>query len=132
MLKITRKVEYALIAVRHLQNSGTDRLVPAKEIARQYCIPHELLSKTLQKLSKKKIIQSVKGPTGGYRFRSKSNNVNMKNFIEILEGPVGLMDCYFDSDCIQLNSCNIRNPINQINDSIRLLLEKMTLADFAN
>ena len=70
MLKITRKVEYALIAVRHLQNSSTDRLVPAKEIARQYCIPHELLSKTLQKLSKKKIIQSVKGPTGGYRFRS--------------------------------------------------------------
>ena len=88
--------------------------------------------KLFKNYQKKKIIQSVKGPTGGYRFRSKSNNVNMKNFIEILEGPVGLMDCYFDSDCIQLNSCNIRNPINQINDSIRLLLEQMTLADFAN
>ncbi|SVA32316.1 uncharacterized protein METZ01_LOCUS85170 [marine metagenome] len=56
----------------------------------------------------------------------------MTRFIEILEGPVGLMDCYFDTDCIQLNTCNIRTPINRINDSIRSMLDQMTLADITN
>ena len=54
---------------------------------------------------------------------------NMTKFFEILEGPVGIMDCYFDSNCEQLNGCNIREPINRINDNIRTMFNKMTLAD---
>jgi DNA-binding IscR family transcriptional regulator len=39
------------------------------------------------------------------------------------------MDCYFDSRCDQLNNCTIRTPINRINDSIRAMFDKMTLAE---
>jgi DNA-binding IscR family transcriptional regulator len=53
----------------------------------------------------------------------------MTKFFEIMEGPMGIMDCYFDSGCEQLNACNIRTPINRINDSIRSMFDKMTLAD---
>ena len=132
MLKITRKVEYALIAVGHLQQKDAGQLATTKEIAEQFGIPQELLAKTLQKLAREQIIQAVKGPAGGYRIRKDSNSINMTRFIEILEGPVGLMDCYFDTNCIQLNTCNIRTPINRINDSIRSMLDQMTLADITN
>ena len=50
MLKITRKVEYALIAMRYLQNEGKNRIVPVKEISAKYSIPRELLAKILQQL----------------------------------------------------------------------------------
>ena len=129
MLKITRKVEYALIALGHLQQKETGQLASTKEIAEQYGIPQELLAKTLQKLAREKIIQAVKGPTGGYKISADTNTINMTKFFEILEGPVGLMDCYFDTDCIQLNTCNIRTPINRINNSIISMLNQMTLAD---
>ena len=129
MLKNTRKVEYALLALGHLQQKETGQLASTKEIAEQYGIPQELLAKTLQKLAREKIIQAVKGPTGGYKISADTNTINMTRFFEILEGPVGLMDCYFDTDCIQLNTCNIRTPINRINDSIRSMLNQMTLAD---
>lgn len=132
MLKITRKVEYALIAIGHLQRIKINELASAKEIAEKFGIPKELLAKILQKLARENIIDAVKGPAGGYRIRKDANTINMTRFIEILEGPVGLMDCYFDTDCIQLDTCNIRSPINRINDSIRSLLNKMTLADIAN
>jgi len=132
MLKITRKVEYALIAIGHLQRIKINELASAKEIAEKFGIPKELLAKILQKLARENIIDAVKGPAGGYRIRKDANTTNMTRFIEILEGPVGLMDCYFDTDCIQLDTCNIRSPINRINDSIRSMLNKMTLADIAN
>ena len=130
MLKITRKVEYGLIAVRHLkENSGN--LITANEISSSYGIPKEILAKTMQKLAKKNIIKSVKGPYGGYKAMDKSSSTTLNDFFEILEGPTAIMDCYFDSGCDHLTSCNIRTPINKINDSIRNLFEKLTLADIA-
>ena len=130
MLKITRKVEYALIAVRHLKENS-ENLITANEISSSYGIPKEILAKTMQKLAKKNIIKSVKGPYGGYKAMDKSSSTTLNDFFEILEGPTGIMDCYFDSGCDHLTSCNIRTPINKINNSIRNLFDKLTLADIA-
>ena len=130
MLKITRKVEYGLIAVRHLKENS-ENLITANEISSSYGIPKEILPKTMQKLAKKNIIKSVKGPYGGYKAMDKSSSTTLNDFFEILEGPTAIMDCYFDSGCDHLTSCNIRTPINKINDSIRNLFEKLTLADIA-
>ena len=130
MLKITRKVEYGLIAVRHLKENS-ENLITANEISSSYGIPKEILAKTMQKLAKENIIKSVKGPYGGYKAMDKSSSTTLNDFFEILEGPTAIMDCYFDSGCDHLTSCNIRTPINKINDSIRNLFEKLTLADIA-
>ena len=129
MLKITRKVEYALIALRHLQANKEGQLSSAKEIAETYGIPQELLAKILQRLARENIIIAVKGATGGYKLATDPNTINMTKFFEIMEGPMGIMDCYFDSSCDQLHGCTIRTPINRINDSIRSMFNKMTLAD---
>ena len=129
MLKITRKVEYALIALRHLQQNEQGNLCSAKTLSLEYGIPQELLAKILQKLSKENIIVSVKGPKGGYKISSDTSSINMTKFFEIMEGPMGIVDCYFDSNCEQLNGCTIREPINRINNSIRTMFDKMTLAD---
>ena len=129
MLKITRKVEYALIALRHLQQNERGELCSAKTLSSEYGIPQELLAKILQKLSKENIILSVKGPKGGYKISKDPNTINMTKFFEIMEGPMGIVDCYFDSNCEQLNGCTIREPINRINNSIRNMFDKMTLAD---
>lgn len=130
MLKITRKVEYALIAVRHLKENS-ENLVSVNEISKLYGIPKELLAKTMQKLASENIVKSVKGPHGGYKATTKSSNTTLNNFFEILEGPTAIMDCYFDSGCNHLTNCNIRTPINKINDSIRSLFNNLTLADIS-
>ena len=130
MLKITKKVEYALIAVRHLQENK-NKLVPVAEISALYGIPREVLAKTLQQLASSNIIKSYKGPAGGYKASEKIEKTTLNDFFEILEGPTAIMDCYFESGCDHLSSCNIRTPINRINDSIRNLFENLTLADIS-
>ena len=131
MLKITRKVEYGLIALRHLQKQDDGNLSSAKRISKQYGIPQELLAKTLQKLARVGIIGAVQGPTGGYKLLVNPSTINMTHIFEILEGPMGIMDCYFEIGCVQVNTCNIRSPINKINDTIRNVFNNMTLADMA-
>ncbi len=129
MLKITRKVEYALIALRHMQSKKLDELTSAKEIATQYGIPQQLLAKTLQQMSKDGIVEAVQGPAGGYRILANLDHISLKDFFEKLEGPLGLMDCYFDSDCIQISTCNIRVPIQRINDNMRNMFSQLTLRE---
>jgi Rrf2 family protein len=129
LLKITRKVEYALIALRHLQSRDTEDLTSAKEIAIHYGIPKQLLAKILQQMSKENIIEAVQGPAGGYRILANLDKISLKDFFEKLEGPLGMMDCFFESDCIQINACNIRVPIQRINDNMRNMFSEMTLLE---
>ena len=129
MLKISRKVEYALIALRHFHGQKDKKLTSAKELAQTYGVPQELLAKVLQRLAKKNIIHAVKGAHGGYRLSIDPENIKMTEFFEIIEGPMGIMDCYFDSGCEQMDGCTIRTPINRINDSIRSMFNNMTLAE---
>ena len=129
MLKISRKVEYALIALRHFHGQDMSKLTSAKELAQTYGVPQELLAKVLQRLAKKDIIDAVKGPRGGYRLAIDPKSIKMTELFEIIEGPMGIMDCYFDSGCEQIDGCTIRTPINRINDSIRAMFNNMTLAE---
>ena len=85
MLKITRKVEYALIALRHLQANKEGQLSSAKEIAKAYGIPQELLAKILQRLAQEDIIIAVKGAAGGYKLVTDPNTINMTKFFEFME-----------------------------------------------
>ena len=129
MLKISRKVEYALIALRHLQGLDEKELASAKELANAYGVPKELLAKVLQRLAKKNIVDAVKGPHGGYRLAIDPKSMKLTELFEVIEGPMGIMDCYFDSGCEQMDGCTIRTPINRINDSIRTMFNNMTLAE---
>lgn len=129
MLKITRKVEYALIALRHMQLKQSEELTSTKEIATRYGVPQQLLAKTLQHMARDGIIEAVQGSAGGYRIAINLDQISMKDFFERLEGPLGMMDCYFDSDCIQMGACNIRVPIQRINDNMRNLFSQMSVQE---
>ena len=76
MLKLTRKLEYALISLRHMQMKGSS-LSSTKEISDLYTIPRELLAKTLQQMSRLKYIDAVQGPQGGYLINKALERINL-------------------------------------------------------
>src|SRR2546423_14879123 len=66
MLKLTKKADYGLIAVKHLAELGPNGSCSAKDIAEAYRLPAEALAKILQKLAKSKLLVSHHGINGGY------------------------------------------------------------------
>ena len=131
MFKITKKVEYALMAVRHLHMED-NKLSSSSEIANSYNIPKPLLAKILQRLARKNIIKAIKGPSGGYIISKDPFKVKMTEFFEIMEGPMGIADCHDDSSCAQIECCSIKDPINKLNNSVKSLFDNMTLAEITS
>ncbi|MFC1527838.1 RrF2 family transcriptional regulator [Candidatus Neomarinimicrobiota bacterium] len=129
MLKLTKKIEYALIALQHMQGKDHNDISNAKEIAENFDLPVSLLAKVLQQMAKHNIIEPIQGPSGGYRLNKPLEEIKLNDFIEIIEGPVGLVDCLHDPDCGHIGTCNIRLPIERVNNTIKNLFSNMTLAD---
>ena len=78
MLKLTKKADYGLIALRHLALAAhTPRgNASAKDIAEAYGIPLPLLSKVLQKLAKGGLLASEQGTNGGYRLARDAASIS--------------------------------------------------------
>ena len=129
MLKLTKTVEYALISMNYIENNSNGKPVSAKSISNQFSIPEELLAKVLQKLVKYKMLDSVRGPYGGYKIKTSTKDTNLVYLIESLEGPIGIVDCSTGDDCCLIDSCNIKSPIDSINQNIKSVFEKTTLKD---
>ena len=129
MLKITKRTEYGLMALSHIENNSKDMLFSSRDIASHYNIPQELMAKTLQLMAKKGYVKAVKGPLGGYKSKIELKNISLKNFIESLEGPISLADCNINDKCNQINLCNIKDPIKRINDNLLNFLDKISLME---
>ena len=129
MLKLTRKTEYALIALRFLQIKSEGKPVTARKIAETENIPISILSKVLQHLSRENIIETVKGAHGGYQLSVNLSKINLWSFLETMEGPLGLVDCLQNSKCKQENICSIKTPIRKINRTVKNVFVKLSVSD---
>ncbi len=130
MLKLTKKADYGLIALRHL--AATDSTASAKDIADTYGLPVPLLAKVLQKLTKAKILRSVSGTNGGYGLARNPDRISALEVVRALDGPVILTHCFTEhGTCDQSDNCTVREPLRRVHEAILDLLDKFTISDLA-
>jgi Rrf2 family protein len=129
VLRLSKKVDYGLMAVHYIAFHQHDGVVNTKRIAEELMIPAELLAKILQRLAKGKLIASVSGPKGGYVLAREPGQIRVSEVLRAIEGPLGLVSCYRTMQCPQLERCNIRRPVWAIQSSIERFLETMTLEE---
>ena len=129
MLNITKSVEYSLIAIQHLKQKDRTNLSTAKDIASRYNIPYENMAKIMQKLCKLNYLGAKKGAHGGYYLKNRTPNIKLIDFMESIEGPIGIIKCSTDSNCNIYEICNIKKPLNKINNNIRNVLNKLKIND---
>jgi Rrf2 family protein len=87
MLCLSRKTDYALIALGHLCERPTT-VVSARDIASAYDLPAALLMNILKTLQKNDLLESVRGVNGGYRLAGNLESFSLYELIHILEGKV--------------------------------------------
>ncbi len=131
MLRFTKRADYGLMAVHYIAAQSPDGTVSAKRIAEEFNIPGELLAKILQKLAKKNLIVSHNGPKGGYVLARPQHEITVGEVVRALEGPVRIVSCLTTDDCPQYARCNLRGPVQKIQNSISNLLDTMSLAELA-
>ena len=127
MFKLTKKIEYGLIALRYIKKHGNGSAISTKEISEKFSIPAELLAKVLQQMGRLDILTAIQGPKGGYKLSVTLDTVNLKEFIESMEGPIGISECSINDLCCQMDHCNIRFPVNKINENMKMMFNNITL-----
>ncbi|KAA3617517.1 MAG: Rrf2 family transcriptional regulator [Calditrichaeota bacterium] len=134
MLRLSKKVEYALIALMDLANNSETDPVTTKALASSYQIPQELLGKVMQNLTKNGILNSVQGVKGGYILGQDPENIKLMQIIEILEGPISITSCGHldeieDCGCDLLSTCTIKSPMEIIQAELEKYFTGISLKD---
>jgi len=132
MLRLSKKADYALMAMKHLAVKTDVASVSAREIAEEYGIPIELLAKVLQRLARRGLLTSHQGTRGGYRLSRPTTAISVADIIEAIDGPLTVTACSTSDDqCGQFAKCNVRDPLWRIKDRIVAALAASTLAEIA-
>jgi Rrf2 family protein len=130
MLKLTKKADYGLIAMRHLAENSADGARSAKDLAEVYAIPQEALAKILQKLAKSKLLASQQGTNGGYVLGRDPRTISALEVIRAIEGPLFITSCSSTrGDCHQSDRCTVREPLRKVSRTIEEVLERLTVWD---
>jgi Rrf2 family cysteine metabolism transcriptional repressor len=131
VLIISTKGDYGMRAAIDLaRNYDVAEPVQVKDIAERQDIPKDYLSLIMVDLRKGGVVESVRGPRGGYRLSRPPAEVSMGEILEILEGPIQLLDCTSDGtthQCSQHSGCNMRNVWTFLTDTIAKVLRETTL-----
>jgi FeS assembly SUF system regulator len=132
MLKLTKKADYSLIALKHfaIRQRETGGAVSAKEVADTCGIPLPLLSKLLQKLGKSGFLVSEYGTNGGYRLARDPGLISALEVIRAIDGPIVLADCFTEhTSCGHSGRCTVRKPLKRIHEAILRLLSSVSIQD---
>ena len=114
MLKLTKKADYGLIAVKHLAECGDPSSCSAKDIADAYGIPQAALAKILQKLVKNNLLVSHHGTKGGYALARSAAKISVLEVIKAIDGPLLMTSCGDATHgCYQSVKCTVREPLRK-------------------
>jgi Rrf2 family protein len=132
LLKLTKKADYGLIALKHLATRNPGQSASAKDIADSYGIPLPLLSKILQRLGKGGFLRSEQGTNGGYRLARDPREITALEVIRSIDGPIILTSCFnSDTECLHTDRCSVREPLRKVHEGILRLLNNITISDIA-
>src|SRR5437867_1620802 len=131
MVRLSKRVEYGLIAIRDIAARSNGHIVTAREIADTYHISHELVAKVLQKMAKAGLIASHQGVYGGYTLAKNPNEITVSRIITVIEGTMPMIaQCMMEGpeSCCVFDVCTIKSPLHKVQANIERAFESMTLS----
>jgi len=129
MLKLSKKADYGLIALRHLATTEGDEALSAADIAEMYGISAPLMAKILQRLARKGLVQARHGSGGGYTLARDPGHITALEVIDAIDGPLFITSCVTSrGECGHTTTCTVREPLRRINESILQVLGTLTIS----
>lgn len=133
MLKLSKKADYGLIALKHLAMHDGQGSYSAADIAEVYGISTPLMAKILQKLAREGLVAARHGSSGGYTLARHPSLITALDVIRAIDGPLFITSCVTSHGaCDVATTCSIREPLRRVNDSILEVLGKVTISQMTD
>jgi len=131
----SKTCEYGIKATSHIAyQSQTGKRVSLKDIAEAIDSPVAFTAKIMQQLSKVGIVDSVKGPNGGFEIPlSKLDTVTLSDIVTAIDGNSIYVDCGLGlKACNEDKPCPVHHQFKFVRNNLRHMLETTRVRDLAN
>src|SRR3989337_1868559 len=132
-MRLSTKGQYAVRAMVDLAYYSRDKPVTLQEIADREDISINYLEQLFAKLRRNSIVNSVRGPGGGYVLAKKAEDIKIGEIIEAVEESLAPVACVEgDSGCSRIDKCVTFKLWKGLGDRIRGFLNSMTIKDLCD
>jgi Rrf2 family cysteine metabolism transcriptional repressor len=131
-MKLSTKGKYGVRAVYEIARQEGKGPISIKEISERQGISFSYLEQILHRLGKAGLIESVRGPAGGYLLARKPAELTIGDIVRTLEGPIALTHCLEpgeESDCYQAEDCVARMVWTRVGAKIEEALDSISFQD---
>lgn len=119
---------YALQALAVLPEDGTYRL--AKDLSEDLALPGPYLAKILQTLAQDGILESLRGPKGGFRLARPAHRITVGDVVAAMEGPEAFVGCVMGfPECREDNPCPLHDAWTQVKAHMDSSMTQSTIRD---
>jgi len=130
---ISTKIRYGSRAILVLALHYGEGPIELKEIAKEENISLKYLEQVINPLRTAGLVKSIRGSKGGYSLAKPPSEICLYDVVEILEGPVHLIECLRDSKaCQKVSSCVTREIWKEVSEAISKIFYSVTLEDMVN
>lgn len=130
VLKISEAASIALHAMTYI--AFHDETASTKNIAKNFGVSINHLSKVLQRLVKADLLKSTKGPLGGFELTKKCEDITFLEIYEAIDGKINTGCCLFGKTVCNSSECIMGNFLNQTNKNVKAFFGNKRLSDFCN
>ena len=129
----SKTCEYAIRAMIFIaQKSTAGNKVGIREIAKAIDAPEHFIAKILQELSRKGLVQSLKGPTGGFYLEQGSSHCSLADIVKAVDGSKLFTGCGLGlKNCNEARPCPIHNEFKKVREDIYAMLEDSKIGEFS-
>ncbi len=132
-MKISTKIRYGTRAMLELASHYGEGPIELKEIAKKENISLKYLEQVIIPLRSAGLVKSVRGSKGGYSLAKSPPEICLNDLVEILEGPVDLIECLRDPKACQRSSfCVTRDIWKEVSEAINRIFHSVTLEEMVN
>jgi Rrf2 family iron-sulfur cluster assembly transcriptional regulator len=131
-LIFSRQCEYALQAVLYLALKNPGEWASIREITGRLQIPVHFLAKTLQDLTRKKLLVSLKGPTGGFALARSTKRLKLLKVVEAIDGNDLFERCVMGfAECSSGNPCAVHKDWLELRRGLERMLATKSVVEVA-
>jgi Rrf2 family protein len=130
-LKISESANLGLHAMAFL-GSDSDNRHSIREIASVLGVSQATLSKVMQRLVKCRLVDSIRGPRGGFKLGKPGDKISLLDVYEALDGPAESVNCLLKEKICASDTCIMGGLIEKINGEFVTYMAKTRLSDLTD
>ncbi len=130
----SKACEYGIRAVIHIAvRSNNNTRTSLKDISKEIHSPEAFTAKILQQLAKNDIIDSIKGPNGGFEIeKKKMTKIKLSHIVLALDGDSIFKGCGLGlKDCSEVHPCPVHHKFKKIRNELKQMLENTSVHELS-